>query len=68
MGKSCKEIAQSLYDCVKDTPCVKNGGDIRECLKDTSSSEECQALRRTYMECKRGSLDMKNRIRGMRYY
>ena len=75
MGKSCKDIAQSLVDCMKDSPCVKAGGDIRECMKehpqDVSNRDighECQELRNAYFLCKRGGLDMRTRIRGPRVY
>ena len=77
MGKSCKDVAQSLVDCVKNTPCVKDGGDIKTCMKKMSGSTtsagdesiaDCQELRTAYTLCKRGGLDMRTRIRGPRVY
>jgi cytochrome c oxidase assembly factor 5 len=76
MGKSCKEIAESLVDCIKKSDCVlKQGGTVRDCIGDMSKadgdcshSQECQELRNAYFNCKRGSLDMRNRIRGPRVY
>ena len=76
MGKSCKEIAESLVDCIKKSECVlKNGGTVRDCLGDLTKQEseaqvgqECQDLRSAYFNCKRGGLDMRNRIRGPRVY
>jgi hypothetical protein len=45
MGKSCKEVAQSLLDCMKKTECIKKGGNFRECLrKDGEEDQECQVL------------------------
>ena len=67
MAKSCREIAQSLVDCMKSTPCVKAGGDVMTCLK-AKDNIYCQELRSAYFSCKRGSLDMRNRIRGDRVY
>lgn len=66
MARSCSEIAQSLYDCIKESACVKKGGDIRLCLREARETGDCQELRYTYMLCKRGGLDMRNRIRGIR--
>ena len=76
MGKSCKEIAESLVDCIKKSDCViKQGGTVRDCIGDMSKmedecghSQECQELRNAYFNCKRGALDMRNRIRGPRVY
>lgn len=78
MGNSCKEIAQSLVDCMQKTDCVKSGGGIRECMKvrtDANDAEgaspvtgECSDLRNAYFTCKRGSLDMRSRIRGQRVF
>lgn len=39
MGKSCKEVAQSLVECMKASSCVQGGGDIQACMK---TAEECQ--------------------------
>jgi hypothetical protein len=41
MAKSCMEVAQTLVECMKSTPCVKAGGDIRKCMKET---DECQVF------------------------
>jgi hypothetical protein len=75
MGKSCKDVAQSLVDCMQKTACVKNGGGIKDCLKavevsadGVESAGECQEFRTAYFTCKRGSLDMRSRIRGQRVF
>ncbi len=39
MGRSCKDIAQSLVDCIKKSDCVTSGrGTIRSCLKGKSNT------------------------------
>ena len=72
MGKSCKDVADSLIECMRKTQCMKNGGDLRSCLKATNESAsdvvDCQELRAAYFTCKRGGLDMRSRIRGVRVY
>ena len=67
MAKSCKEIAQTLYDCVKKTQCMKDGNDVRKCLK-AEHSEECQQFRNAYFSCKRSGLDMRTRIKGQKEF
>ena len=73
MAKSCREIAESLIDCMKNSKCVKDGGDLRECIKMPMTDEglkggDCQEFRTAYFLCKRGSLDMRNRIKGQKAY
>lgn len=71
MAKSCKEVAQSLIECMQKTECMKKGGELRTCMKNEGNSDgggECQELRAAYFNCKRGSLDMRSRIRGQRVY
>ena len=78
MGKSCKETAQSFVECMKNSSCVKNGGDVKSCIKKLSKAnntdesaevlEECQELRTAYTMCRRSGLDMRTRIRGPRVY
>lgn len=73
MGKSCKEIAETLIDCIKNSQCVKNGGDVRSCMKTPQGNDEvqmgeCQEFRAAYFTCKRGSLDMRTRIKGQKVY
>ena len=73
MGKSCKEIAETLVDCMKKSECVRKGGSLKECLGDMTGQEkettgECQELRTSYFMCKRAGLDMRTRIRGPKSY
>ncbi|KAJ1424117.1 cytochrome c oxidase assembly protein PET191 [Ochromonadaceae sp. CCMP2298] len=66
MGKSCKDIAQTLFDCMSKTECVQNGGEIRKCMKDHTDS--CSEFRNAYFTCKRSGLDMRTRIKGPKVY
>ena len=70
MAKSCRETAESLVECLKNSPCVKAGKTIRECLKEMENdqSHPCTEYRYAYAHCKRGSLDMRSRIRGDRVF
>jgi cytochrome c oxidase assembly factor 5 len=65
MGKSCKDIAESLVACLKKSECVKTGGSLRDCL---ATEESCRVLRNAYSQCKREGFNMRNRIRGERVY
>jgi hypothetical protein len=53
---------------MKKTDCVKNGGDVRACMKVAEPSNDCQEFRHAYYSCKRGGLDARSRIRGPRVY
>lgn len=70
MGKSCKEIAESLVDCMNKTECVQKGGSVRECMNSDEENNEkpCSELRKAYFECKRSQLDNRTRIRGPKAY
>jgi cytochrome c oxidase assembly factor 5 len=74
MGKSCKEIAQSLVDCMKKSECVIAGGNIKDCMNVHEDKEgkptggDCSELRTAYFQCKRSGLDPRSRIRGQRVY
>ncbi len=59
-------MAVSLLECVKKTDCVKSGKDLKECVKAEKIDPECAEYRTAYFECKRGALDMRNRIRGQK--
>ena len=66
MSQSCKEIAKTLYDCMKEQECMKKGGDVRNCMKD--HPDECPEFRNAYFTCKRSQLDMRTRIKGTQVY
>ena len=61
----CKDIAETLLDCLRQTECMKGGKGAKECMKLT---DECRVYRNTYFECKRSQLDMRTRIRGMKQH
>ncbi|GAA6028342.1 hypothetical protein JCM8097_006986 [Rhodosporidiobolus ruineniae] len=66
---SCAGVRQALADCILKSDCVLRSNPPRspqECLKDHTSElpEECQLLRKSFFECKRGMLDMRKRFRG----
>ena len=56
----CKDIAETLLDCLRQTECMKGGKGAKECMKLT---DECRVYRNTYFECKRSQLDMRMRRR-----
>eukprot|EP01039_Chlorochromonas_danica_P000433 gene433-467_t len=68
MGKSCKDIARTLYDCLMETECGKSGANIKECMRTAEGNNACGEYRKAYFECKRGGLDMRYRIRGPKSY
>ena len=61
----CKDIAETLLDCLRQTECMKSGKGAKECLQLT---DDCRVYRNTYFECKRSQLDMRTRIRGMKQH
>uniref|UniRef100_A0A7S4T3P2 Cytochrome c oxidase assembly factor 5 n=1 Tax=Ditylum brightwellii TaxID=49249 RepID=A0A7S4T3P2_9STRA len=66
--KKCAEAALSLLTCMEETPCVKSGRSVKECLKDPIESDDCRAVRNAYYTCKHSQLNMRTRIRGVRVY
>jgi hypothetical protein len=40
MGRSCKDIAESVKQCIKETACYQEGNTIKECIK--MDKGECQ--------------------------
>ena len=61
----CKDIAETLLDCLRQTECMKGGKGAKECMQLT---DDCRVYRNTYFECKRSQLDMRTRIRGMKQH
>ena len=61
MGSSCKEIAETLIDCIKKSDCVKAGGNIKDCLSEMKDNgNDCQEFRNAYFTCKRGRFGHEN--------
>ncbi|KAF1329629.1 Cytochrome c oxidase assembly protein, partial [Globisporangium splendens] len=65
MGKSCRDMAEALRDCMVTEECMSDGTrTLKQCLKMKEYAHECRGYRQAYFECKRGQLDMRTRIRG----
>ncbi|GAA5964531.1 hypothetical protein JCM21900_000631 [Sporobolomyces salmonicolor] len=67
---SCRGVRKALADCILKSDCVLKSDPPRtpqDCLKDHADElpEECQLLRTSFFECKRGMLDMRKRFRGI---
>ncbi|GAA5865863.1 hypothetical protein JCM5296_002960 [Sporobolomyces johnsonii] len=67
---SCQGVRKALADCLLKSDCVLKSDPPRtpqDCLKDHADElpEECQLLRKSFFECKRGMLDMRKRFRGI---
>ncbi|CED84572.1 Cytochrome c oxidase assembly protein PET191 [Phaffia rhodozyma] len=65
--RACAGIRMDLANCLLRTDCVlKQGNTPAECLTKhiDELAEECQFLRKSLTQCKRGMLDMRKRFRG----
>ena len=40
MGKSCKEIAEVLVDCIQKTDCVRKGKSVKDCLNELNLKQQ----------------------------
>ncbi|KAJ1485133.1 cytochrome c oxidase assembly protein PET191 [Baffinella frigidus] len=67
MSNSCAKVKDKLMQCISTTECAERGGSAAECVKDPALPESCIVLRKMFFECKRGQLDMRNRIRGNKH-
>ena len=47
--------------CLDVSPCIAEGRTIKDCL---DADPECRDMRIAMMNCKRGQLDMRKRIKG----
>ncbi|GBC06182.1 hypothetical protein RclHR1_06670022 [Rhizophagus clarus] len=65
---SCKELRQELVNCMLKSDCVLiKRHTVKECLQPEHVNDvpkECQSIRRSFFECRRGLLDMRTRFRG----
>jgi cytochrome c oxidase assembly factor 5 len=71
MPTSCRTIRKELADCLLQSDCMlKHRHKAKECLQDPNLAhlvpERCQAIRKSFFECRRGLLDMRLRFRGNR--
>ncbi|KAI8389296.1 cytochrome c oxidase assembly protein PET191 [Blakeslea trispora] len=68
MPSSCKEIRQELIECMLKSDCVlKKRNTVKECFKEEHKADvpaECQSIRKSFAECKRGMIDPRMRFRG----
>ncbi|KIS70741.1 uncharacterized protein UMAG_01896 [Mycosarcoma maydis] len=67
MVGSCQHIRTDLTDCVLKTDCyLKQGNSAQECITSHMAElpVECQHLYKSFVECRRGMLDMRKRFRG----
>ncbi|WZN58846.1 cytochrome c oxidase assembly protein [Chloropicon roscoffensis] len=66
MPSACAGVMQDLAKCIAESKCIKEEKrSIEECVKRV---DECNALRYTYAECKRGQVNMRSRIQGSKGY
>ncbi|PKY45568.1 cytochrome c oxidase assembly factor 5 [Rhizophagus irregularis] len=65
---SCKELRQELVNCMLKSDCVLiKRNTVKECLQPEHAEDvpkECQSIRKSLFECRRGLLDMRTRFRG----
>lgn len=65
---ACRDAATQFAVCVETkSPCVAAGGTIVQCVKRKEFGDGCEALHRSYFECRRSQLDMRTRIRGKKF-
>ncbi|KAG5418172.1 hypothetical protein I9W82_004502 [Candida metapsilosis] len=69
MGGSCKDQKIALAICLQRSPCVLiQRHTPKECLTDPDLKKDlpelCKANFRAFMECKRGAIDMRKRMKG----
>jgi hypothetical protein len=55
-SRACQNIYEELIECLVMTDCVKNGGSLKDCLKDPVASTACQTLRQVYFECRKAQV------------
>ncbi|EPQ31885.1 uncharacterized protein PFL1_00084 [Pseudozyma flocculosa PF-1] len=67
MVGSCQHIRQDLAACVLKTDCfLVDKRSAQDCLQHHMAELpiECQHLYKSFVECRRGMLDMRKRFRG----
>ncbi|PWN35992.1 uncharacterized protein FA14DRAFT_189914 [Meira miltonrushii] len=63
---SCRAIRDELAACLSQSECVQSGKSGQDCLRNHMDElpEDCQAVYKSYVHCRRGLLDMRKRFRG----
>ena len=69
MVASCKDQLKQVAICLQRSPCVMiERNTPKECVSNPELAKElpdlCKAQLSTFLECKRGIVDMRKRIRG----
>ncbi|ODV97068.1 hypothetical protein PACTADRAFT_15565 [Pachysolen tannophilus NRRL Y-2460] len=69
MVASCKDQLKQVAICLQRSPCVLiERNKPKECIENPKLSKDlpelCKAQLKTFLECKRGIVDPKKRIRG----
>lgn len=50
MGKSCRDMAEALRDCMLEQECMSDGKrTLKECLRDRQYAHECTVSTRSSM-------------------
>jgi len=63
---ACEGVMRDLAKCIAESKCIQEDKlSVAECVK---RADECNALRYTYAECKRGQVNMRTRIQGSKGY
>jgi cytochrome c oxidase assembly factor 5 len=61
MANSCNAERELVLACLHESPCIAEGRTVKECL---DQDPVCKEKRTALMNCKRGQLDMRKRIKG----
>ncbi|KAI8880699.1 hypothetical protein K501DRAFT_224308 [Backusella circina FSU 941] len=68
MPSNCKEIREELIECMLKSKCVLiQRNTVKECFKKEHEADvpsECQSIRKSFAECRRGMIDPRMRFRG----
>jgi len=63
-----QRLKRDLVECVRTSECYKQGYPWGECFRKKDELPfDCQQLIQTYYYCKRGQIDMRNRLKGNIY-
>ncbi|OEH73777.1 cytochrome c family oxidase assembly protein pet191 [Cyclospora cayetanensis] len=66
-SNSCEKIRNDLVACLQNSPCMKDGGEFWDCMRNEDWREvtvECLALKKTYAQCRRNLLNPSLKLRG----
>jgi cytochrome c oxidase assembly factor 5 len=67
--RPCSGLRVDLKICLLQSECCRDRKKTPlVCLQEGDVSQECQALRTAFFECKRSILDMRTRFRGRKGY